>query len=222
MSTLVAPFNPMQFDPSQGAGSLPIGRHPVVIESSEVKANKSQDGGYLQFNLRIIDGLQQGASGAYRLNLYSSNVQAVEIANRQLSAVCHVVGRFQLGASGVDVSVLHNIPFIIEVGSQKNDAAYTEVKKVFDINGNEPNRAGNVQSQQAQAAPSAPQAQAQPAQWASAPQTPAQPAPSTPVWGQQQQPAQAAANPAPAQAGWTPGASAQAAPTAAAAPWGAR
>jgi len=138
MAQLIQPFNAQQFDPTQGVGGLPIGRHPVVVDSSEVKANSKNDGGYLQLNLKIIDGPQAGTTGAYRLNLYHSNQQTVEIAHRQFSAVCHVVGVFNVQDSGQ----LHNIPFIVEVGPQKNDPQYTEVKKVFDINGNEPGKAG--------------------------------------------------------------------------------
>ena len=137
MAQLIQPFNANNFDPTQGVGGLPIGRHPVIVESSEVKANKANDGGYLQLNLKVIDGPQAGTVGAYRLNLYHSNPQTVEIANRQLSAISHVTGVFMIQ----DSAQLHNIPFIVEVGPQKNDAQYTEVKKVFDINGNEPGKA---------------------------------------------------------------------------------
>ena len=136
MAQLIQPFNANNFDPTQGVGGLPIGRHPVVVDSSEVKANKANDGGYLQLNLKVIDGPQAGTVGAYRLNLYHSNPQTVEIANRQLSAISHVTGVYMIQ----DSAQLHNIPFVIEVGPQK-DAQYTEVKKVFDINGNEPGKA---------------------------------------------------------------------------------
>lgn len=147
MAQLIQAFNAQQFDPSQGVGGLPIGKHPVVIESSEVKANAKNDGGYLQLNLKIIDGPQTGTVGAYRLNLYHSNQQTVEIAHRQLSAVCHVVGVFNVQ----DSAQLHNIPFLVEVGPQKNDPQYTEVKKVFDAHGNEPGKAGQGAPQQAPA-----------------------------------------------------------------------
>jgi hypothetical protein len=179
---LIQPFNAQQYDPTQGVGSLPIGKHPVVIESSEVKANKANDGGYLQLNLRIIDGPQQGTTGAYRLNLYHSNQQTVEIAHRQLSAICHVIGVFQV----TDSSQLHNLPFLIEVGPQKSDPQYTEVKKVFDMNGNEPGKAGA-------GAPAAQPQQQQPqgqngGAWGGQPQQ-QQPAGGA-AWGGQQQPAQ--------------------------------
>jgi hypothetical protein len=223
MAQLIQAFNAQNYNPEQSTGGLPIGKHPVVVDSSEVKPNKENNGGYLQLNLKIIDGPQTGTVGAYRLNLYHSNQQTVEIAHRQLSAVCHVTGVFMLQ----DSAQLHNIPFIVEVGPQKNDAQYTEVKKVFDIQGNEPGKAGHGQAaaQPAQApAGFAPQ-QPAPAQggapaWGQAPQqqpaqAPQQPAPA-PAWGQQAPAQQTAQAPAPAAGGWQQGA----APAGGNPPWG--
>ena len=236
MAQLLQAFNAQQYDPTQGGGNLPVGRHPSIIESSEVKANKANDGGYLQLNVKLIDGPQTGTTGAYRLNLYHSNPQTAEIAHRQLSAICHCVGVFNVQDSGQ----LHNIPFIIEVGLQKGEEAaqkgYTEVKKVFDINGNEPGKAG-------QGAPAAqPQQQpqgggawgGQPAQQPAAqPQgnapawgggQPAQqqpqgaPAGNAPAWGQQPAQQPAAQQPAQQAGGWQQGGAAPAG----GAPWGQR
>lgn len=147
MAQLISPFNPNNYNPEQSAGQLPLGKHPVVIESSEVKANKANDGGYLQFNLKIIDGPNAGITGPYRLNLYHADQTTCEIANRQLSAVCHVVNVF---GDLTSTDPLHNIPFIVEVAPQKNKPEYTQVSKVFDINGNEPGKApaGQAQTQQ--------------------------------------------------------------------------
>lgn len=237
---LIQAFNAQQYDPTQGVGSLPIGKHPVIVESSEVKANKANDGGYLQLNLRIIDGPQQGTTGAYRLNLYHSNQQTVEIAHRQLSAICHVIGVFQV----TDSSQLHNLPFLIEVGPQKNDPQYTEVKKVFDMNGNEPGKAGagapaaQPQQQQPQGQPNgawggAPQGQPQqqpaqqPAQqpqgaaWGGQPAQNPAPQGGQPAWGGQ--PAQQPAQQQPQGGGWQQGGQpAQGGAPAGAAPWGQR
>ena len=213
MAQLLQAFNAQQFDPTQGGGSLPVGRHPVIIESSEVKANKANDGGYLQLKVKLIDGPQMGTTGAYRLNLYHSNPQTAEIAHRQLSAICHVVGVFNVQ----DSAQLHNIPFIIEVGLQKGEEAaqkgYTEVKKVFDINGNEPGKAGQGAAQaqpQGQGSFSQQQPAQQPqqpqggAEWGQQPaqQPAAQPQGNAPAWGggqpAQQQPQGAPAGNAPA------------------------
>ena len=240
MAQLLQAFNAQQFDPTQGGGSLPVGRHPVIIESSEVKANKANDGGYLQLNVKLIDGPQTGTTGAYRLNLYHSNPQTAEIAHRQLSAICHVIGVFQVTDSGQ----LHNIPFIIEVGLQKGEEAaqkgYTEVKKVFDINGNEPGKAGQgapaAQPQQQPAAQGGfgqQQPAQQPQQPAAQPQgnapawgggQPAQqqpqgaPAGNAPAWGQQPAQQPAAQQPAQQAGGWQQGGAAPAG----GAPWGQR
>ena len=237
MAQLIQAFNAQQYDPTQGGGSLPVGRHPVIIESSEVKANKANDGGYLQLNLKLIDGPQTGTTGAYRLNLYHSNPQTAEIAHRQLSAICHCIGVFNVQDSGQ----LHNIPFIIEVGLQKGEEAaqkgYTEVKKVFDINGNEPGKAGQgapaAQPQQQPAAQGG-FGQQQPAQQPAAqPQgnapawgggQPAQqqpqgaPAGNAPAWGQQPAQQPAAQQPAQQAGGWQQGGGAPAG----GAPWGQR
>ena len=235
MAQLIQAFNAQQYDPTQGGGSLPVGRHPVIIESSEVKANKANDGGYLQLNLKLIDGPQTGTTGAYRLNLYHSNPQTSEIAHRQLSAICHCVGVFNVQ----DSSQLHNIPFIIEVGLQKGEEAaqkgYTEVKKVFDINGNEPGKAGQgapaAQPQQpqgggawggqpAQQPAAQPQGNApawgggQPAQQ----QPQGAPAGNAPAWGQQPAQQPAAQQPAQQAGGWQQGGTAPAD----GAPWGQR
>ena len=234
MAQLLQAFNAQQFDPTQGGGSLPVGRHPCIIESSEVKANKANDGGYLQLNVKLIDGPQTGTTGAYRLNLYHSNPQTAEIAHRQLSAICHCVGVFNVKDSGQ----LHNIPFIIEVGLQKGEEAaqkgYTEVKKVFDINGNEPGKAGQGAPQaqpQQQPAAQGGFGQQQPAQqpqqpqsgaaWGGQPaqQPAAQPQGNAPAWGGGQ-PAQqpAAQQPAQQAGGWQQGGGAPAG----GAPWGQR
>ena len=238
MAQLLQAFNAQQYDPTQGGGSLPVGRHPVIIESSEVKANKANDGGYLQLNVKIIDGPQTGTTGAYRLNLYHSNPQTAEIAHRQLSAICHCVGVFNVQ----DSSQLHNIPFIAEVGLQKGEEAaqkgYTEVKKVFDINGNEPGKAGQgapaAQPQQQPAAQGGGAWGGQPAQQPAAqPQgnapawgggQPAQqqpqgaPAGNAPAWGQQPAQQPAAQQPAQQAGGWQQGGAAPAG----GAPWGQR
>lgn len=174
MAKLIKQFDANQHDPSQSAGQLPVGRHKVIIKSSEVKATAANDGGYLQLNLEVVEGPQLGSTGAHRLNLYHSKEQTVQIAEKQFSSICHVVGVFQVADSGQ----LHNIPFFVEVGLQKepNEKKYTEVKKVFDVNGNEPGQQ-NQQPQQTQVQQSTEPTQIQ------QPVQPQQAQVSTPPWG---------------------------------------
>jgi hypothetical protein len=144
-------FNAQQHTPSYGGGGgLPAGpngepvRYKVMIVDSHGENTKDNfgnvKGGYLALELASIEGPTQGTRQTDRLNLHHTNPKVVEIANKQLSAYCHVLGRFQFN----DTAELHNIPFIVEIGLQKapNENGYTEVKGIFDINGNEPGKAG--------------------------------------------------------------------------------
>lgn len=164
---LLEAFNPLDHNPEQGEGQMPVGKHPVVITSAEVKATRNNDGGMIVLMLQIIDGPLKGATGPYRLNLYNASESAVRIAKSQLSALCYVTQRFQLGQNGTDLSPLFNVPFIIEVTPQA-DERYTEIKKVFDINGNAPKAQGGNTQQQAPAQQTGGFAQQQPQQQAPA------------------------------------------------------
>lgn len=207
MAKLNIAFNANNIDPTQGPGQLPLGRHPVIIKTSEVKGSKTNaQSGMLSLGLEVIAGEHQGATGVHNLNIYNENPQTVDIANRQLSAICHVTGVFLIE----DTQQLHNIPFVVEVTNQKltreqqekKDAGqtvtpYTQVSRVFTINGEEPRRGGGAAPVQQQQAP-APQQQAQQGQQQPAPQS----APAG-AWGSPATAApapQAAPTPAPAPA----------------------
>lgn len=247
LSDMVAySFNAQQYQPQYGggAGGLPAGpngenvKYKVVIVNSSqnnVEKNGMVAGGYLAFDLACIEGPQTNVKHTDRLNLHHVKPEVVEIANKQLSAYCHVLNKFQFN----DTAELHNIPFIVEIGLQKDAEArakgYTEVKALFDINGNEPGKAGGgapVHQPQQPSIPQTPPAGVQPTGgWGAPGQTPIdnnvpmqqQPAQQPPAqqpagWGappaQQQQPA--AQQPA---AGW--GAPANGAPAAQPPGWGA-
>lgn len=155
---LQAPFNAQQFDPTQGGGAqLPIGTYPVVIRASEVKATKDQTGGMIVFEAEITEGQFKGQTGVFRLNLYSQSDQARQIAEKQLSAICHATGVFMLQ----DTAQLHNLPFGLVVGLQRDPAAaekgYTEVKKFLNSDGSDIHPGGGQAAQapvQQQASPS--------------------------------------------------------------------
>ena len=234
MAKLQQAFNATQVDPTQSAGQLPLGRQPVVITGSEIKANKDNQGGHVAFELLIIDGPNKGQTGMHRLNLYHHDSRTAEIASRQFSAMCHVCGMLQVE----DTAQLHNIPFVVDVTQQKltteQQAAqaagqqvtpYTQVSKVFYIDGREPGKEGQgaapaasafpipagapVQAPAPAAAPAGPPAGA----WGGgAPAAPA-PAGGGAAWG--------AGAPAPAAGGWQQGAAGAAPAGAAAKPaWG--
>lgn len=199
-------FNAQMYTPTYGGGgnNLPPGKYKgVIVDTSAEQSTKG--GGFLKFTLTPIEGPLAGQKHDDRLNLHHTNPQTVEIANKQLSAYCHVLGKYQFN----DTQELVNIPFCFEVGYQKGEepseakpnGGYTEVKAIFDINGNAPGKAGAgpaAQPQQAQP-PAQPPAGvaptgAAPGWGAPAAQPTAQPAPNGgQAWGA---PAQQAAQPA--------------------------
>ena len=194
-------FDATKVEPAGMSSQLPVSGpdgYSVIISASEMKENKDKTGGYLELTLQVIDGEHKGESGAYRLNLFHSTPKTVEIAYRQLSAICHAVGVFQVG----DSTQLHNIPFKAVVGLQKgeNPEGYTEVKGVLCMDGSAPGKPKSAApaAQPAPVQPAAQAAQAAPAAWGQ------QPAASTPE-------AASATSAAP----WSQQPAAQAAP-----PWG--
>lgn len=209
-------FDARTVEPQSFAPPPPLADYHVRITDSEPKPTKDESGGMLVLQLEILDpGPFQGRKIPYFLNLFNKNAQTVEIAYRQLSAVCWVTGVFNVQ----DTRQLHNIPFIATIGPQKENPQYSNVFGVKDINGNQPGKVGANPGAQAPApaavapapawAPPAaqPAAVAPPPAWAppgaQAPAPapgwappPAAPGPPAPTW---QPPAAAAAPPV-----WTP------------------
>lgn len=198
MSTkLPSMFDATTVQPSGVGGQLPIGEYPVVIVSGDVVPTKDNTGGLAELHLSIIDGPHKGGSGVYRLNLFNQSTKAAEIAQKQLSALCHVTNTFQID----DLQALFNKPFVVVVNAQKNDDKYTEVVGVKDMQGNAPGKQSNGAAAASATAPVA-----------AAPVAAA--APAAAGWG-----AAPAAAEAPSGASWTPGGGGA---VATAAPWGAR
>ena len=118
-----------------GGGSLPVGEYVGVIANSSQEMTKDGQGGFIAFELKVIDGPLAGQTHTDRLNLHNKNAQTVEIANNQLSAYSNVLKTI----AWQDTVELHNIPFKFKIGQSK-DPKYTEVTAIYDINGNEPGK----------------------------------------------------------------------------------
>lgn len=99
-------FNAKDHEPMDVFDPVPTGWYPVVIEESEMKPNSAETGHYLELVGTIISEEFKGRKLWTRLNLDNPNPVAVEIANRQLSAICHAIDVMVVK----DSSALHNIP----------------------------------------------------------------------------------------------------------------
>lgn len=191
-------FDANQYAPKQAGTTHPIGKFPATISNTSIEPTKDGQGGMF-----IVEFTTQAGSISQRYNLWNQSEKAVQIAHGQLSALCHATGVFKLQWEN-DGAALRNGKCQIEVVEQidketKQPNGYTQVAKVYDVNGDEPGKP----KQQAQVQPQQPAQQ--PQQWANGPQNGAQQAPQSPspAWGHNP-PGQ---QPAPQQApqGWQPG-----------------
>lgn len=138
MAVLQSAFDATQHNPSQGTGQLPCGVLDVVIANSDITSTKNGGSGLIKFELRVVSGDNEGATGTWLINLYNASAQTREIAEREFSALCHVTGVLSLN----DTAALHNIPFKVEVHPDKSNAdKFTRVTRVYDASGVGP--AGN-------------------------------------------------------------------------------
>jgi hypothetical protein len=111
MAFLGGTFDATQVEPAGDFTPVPPGDYKVQILSSEMVANNAKTGHMLKLELEIAEGDQAGRKLYDRLNLDNPNAQAVEIAQRTLSAICHAVGKLSVQ----DSEELHMLPMIATV-----------------------------------------------------------------------------------------------------------
>lgn len=190
-------FNASEVPPSEPLTLIPAGEYPAWITESEMQATKSGTGQYLKLTFDITDGEFKGRKLWAQLNLVNPNPQAVQIAQRELSAICHAVGHLGVTDSGE----LHLKPLIVVVKVQNDPSGQheprNEIKGFKPVGQATPGYTPPPAAQPApvqQTAPAAAQAapvnqpaygaaQAQPGQQQSAP-PPAATGATTPPWRQ--------------------------------------
>lgn len=111
MAFLGQTFDATAVEPSAPRELLPAGDYLVQIVESEIVETKAGDGQMLKLTLDIVDGPHAGRKLWDNLNLVNRNEQAVEIAQRTLSAICHATGKLQVS----DSEALHFIPMVATV-----------------------------------------------------------------------------------------------------------
>src|SRR5690606_8147260 len=90
---------------------IPVGEYPVVITDSDMRSTKRGDGAFLALTFEITEGQFKSRKLWANLNLRNPNPKAVEIAQRELSAICHAIGVLQVS----DSQELHYKPIIVRV-----------------------------------------------------------------------------------------------------------
>lgn len=108
-------FDANEHEPLAELGALPAGEYLAMATESEMKQTKSGNGEYLQITWKVIDGPAKDRLLWSRLNLKNQNQTAVEIAKRELSAICHAVGVIRPKRS----EELHGVPVLLKVSTRK-------------------------------------------------------------------------------------------------------
>jgi hypothetical protein len=149
-------FDARKFDPTTGSQDVfETGEYSFIINGSETKPTKA-GGTMLVFTAKCTDEGQTGKQTVIRLNIQNASAQAVEIAFRDLSAICHVCGVLDM----TDTQQLHGKPFRMRLEktprTDKPELFNNEIRAYLDANGQPPVAGTAVAAAGAVAAPVAP------------------------------------------------------------------
>lgn len=124
-------FNASEVAPQQsGYEPRPAGDYTMQVVNSDMRTTKSGTGQYLWLEFDILSGPVRGKYFE-RLNLFNDNAKAVEIANRQLSAICNAIGLMTLQ----DSEQLHMKPLkVVLKVSESKDGSLQNTAKYLPLN----------------------------------------------------------------------------------------
>lgn len=126
MASFGTTFDATQVEPNSPYEILPAGKYLVQIIASEMRPTKDGTGQYLYLELDVLEGVHAGRKLFDRLNLVNPNPEAVQIAQRTLSAICRAAGTLQV----TDSEQLHLIPLIADVRVRPPKGEYGESNSI--------------------------------------------------------------------------------------------
>jgi hypothetical protein len=142
-------FDATQHEPLQAGGKHPPGnKFPFTITNTEVKKVKDSDN-----KLFEVTYTSPAGSVRFNYNLWNTSDTARKIAVGQFAALCHATGIMRVtfpndsneGPAGKELiggKGLMDVGFQSgqEPSAEKPEGGYVEIKKIYDINGNEPGK----------------------------------------------------------------------------------
>lgn len=112
-------FDASQIAPQQPMEALPAGWYKAAVTESTLEPTNDGTGMVLKTVYDVLEGAFKGRKIFNNFNLQNKNPQAVEIAQQELSGLCHATGVIRC----TDSEMLHNIPFFVKL---KIEAERTE------------------------------------------------------------------------------------------------
>lgn len=104
-------FNANEHDTMDVMDPVPPGWYNAIIDDSEIKPTRNGTGSYLMLRFSLMGGTYNNRKIFLNLNLWHANPQAQEIAQKQMSTICHAIGVMQVN----DSQELHGKPLSIRV-----------------------------------------------------------------------------------------------------------
>lgn len=150
-------FDANTVEPSQGGQKHPVGLFPASIKNTAIVPAKDEKSGMLRVTFETPVGTIDKNYNLWPNQELNTWQQTKDIAEKQLSALCHATGVFKLNYANQGRELV-NSRLGIEVGWQRDqepgsekggpNGGFVEVKKVLDAAGNEPGKAPAPQQQQ--------------------------------------------------------------------------
>jgi len=107
-------FNATLVAPAQALAPLADGWYPATITESDIKPTSAGDGMRMPLTFTLCEGHPYAGRKVFEgLNIQNPNPVAQQIAQEQLSAICHATGVIMLE----DTQQLHGIPLLIKVAT---------------------------------------------------------------------------------------------------------
>lgn len=159
-------FDATQVSPVDQYEAVPAGDYEAMVVDTTMKTTKDGGGQYLELKLEIQAGQHQGRQLWDRLNLVNRNPKAVEIAQKQMSQLCHATGVLQI-ATAQDLHKLHHRPVVVKVAA-KQDPERGMTNEVKGYKAKAANAASFAPAAPRVAAPAAQPAASAPPPWAKA------------------------------------------------------
>lgn len=128
MAVLNTAFNAETVDPTMRGefALIPDGVYEMEISASDYGPNSKGNGSVLKLTYRVISGDHEGALVWSNLNIENPSAQAVEIATREFSALCHATGELSVS----DSEQLHFKPFFAKVVTEPAKGDYKAKNKI--------------------------------------------------------------------------------------------
>ena len=119
-------FDATKVAPNEGFGLIPAGEYQAQIVSTEMVKNNSGKGKHLKLKVKILGPEYKGRVLFDHLNLFNPNKEAVQIAEAQLSAICHALEIKRIK----NTQQLHDKPLLINVIVEPGTNGYKDQNKI--------------------------------------------------------------------------------------------